>query len=72
MMNRIIDDFIELIIFEVKDGGEVNIGRFGKFYLMDTKPKHARNPKTGQKFILPAGKKIKFVPALQFKKITKK
>lgn len=63
----ITENVFRFIEDKIKDGAEVNIAGFGKFYTMDVKEKLVRNPKTGETSTLPAHKKVKFKPGLRLK-----
>ncbi|MBW3019936.1 HU family DNA-binding protein [Candidatus Woesearchaeota archaeon] len=49
------------------DGENVTISGFGTFKVRETKAREARNPKTGEKVNVPAGKK----PVFTFSKVIK-
>lgn len=64
------DDVVNKVFFEIasalKDGQKVVITGFGSFNMVITRPKHGRNPKTGQKLLISPMKKIRFKPAKDF------
>lgn len=55
-VNMIIDAFKE----EVKAGNQIALQGFGTFKVVETKAKKGRNPKTGEKIDIPAGRRVKF------------
>ena len=58
-----VDELLELIVEEVRKGGKVKIRGFGKFYLKETSPRTARNPRTGERVEVPARKVFAFKPS---------
>ncbi len=57
-----VEELLSLIVEEVRRGGEIKIRDFGKFYLKETSPRTARNPRTGEKVRVPARKVFAFKP----------
>ena len=52
--------FQETIQEGLKNDGDVTLRGFGAFAVKDTKEKAGRNPKTGEKIQIPAGRKVAF------------
>jgi DNA-binding protein HU-beta len=50
------DAFEEVVTSALKGGDEVQITGFGKFYVREQKARDGRNPQTGEKMRIPAGK----------------
>ena len=50
------DAFEEVVTNTLKGGDEVQITGFGKFYVREQKAREGRNPQTGEKMRIPAGK----------------
>ena len=50
------DAFEEVVTDALKGGDEVQITGFGKFYVKEQKARDGRNPQTGEKMRIPAGK----------------
>jgi DNA-binding protein HU-beta len=50
------DAFEEVVTDALKRGNEVQITGFGKFYVREQKARDGRNPQTGEKMRIPAGK----------------
>lgn len=62
-----IDAVIDTIMVEVAAGNGVVIAGFGSFQAVETKARTGRNPKTGEKIKIAAGRKVKFRAGLLFK-----
>ncbi len=55
-------------VTEVLQGNErLAITGFGTFSVSETKAREGRNPQTGEKITIPAGKKVKFTPGKNLK-----
>ena len=50
------DAFEQAVTDTLKGGDEVQITGFGKFYVREQKARDGRNPQTGEKMRIPAGK----------------
>jgi DNA-binding protein HU-beta len=50
------DAFEQVVTEALKGGEEVQITGFGKFYVREQKAREGRNPQTGEKMRIPAGK----------------
>ena len=50
------DAFEQVVTDTLKGGDEVQITGFGKFYVREQKARDGRNPQTGEKMRIPAGK----------------
>ena len=57
-----VEELLSLIVEKVRRGGEIKIRDFGKFYLKETSPRTARNPRTGEKVRVPTRKVFAFKP----------
>lgn len=53
-------NFVDTIKGFLDDGKSICFPRFGVFEVSETKPRMARNPRTGAKCFIPAGKKPEF------------
>ena len=53
---RYFNAFEEVVTDVLKSGDEVQITGFGKFYVREQKARDGRNPQTGKKMKIPAGK----------------
>jgi len=66
-VGKVINEFVELVCECAKRGEPVSIPRFGVFKVRERKERVARNPKTGEKFKIPAVKVLKFYPSLELR-----
>lgn len=57
---RFFDTFTEVVTDSLKDGQEVQITGFGKFYVQHRDAREGINPQTKQKITIPASKVPKF------------
>lgn len=63
----LINKLLEIIKQSLKEGEEVKISSFGRFYVHGRKPRKGRNPKTGEEAEITEGKTIKFKPGRPLK-----
>ncbi|GHU47770.1 integration host factor subunit beta [Bacilli bacterium] len=66
---RLLEDFNDLAIKEVKNNGAFKMLDIGKLKLVQTKDRIGRNPKTGKQIKIPAKRVIKFCVAKGIKGI---
>ena len=64
----IINDAFAVIRGALANEETVHISGFGNWQVKATKERNARNPATGEKIVVPAGKKIVFKPSAAVKK----
>ena len=64
---RYLDALMTVIEDALKDGEEVQITGFGKFYLQERKAREGRNPQTGKKMRIPVSKVPSFSAGNAFK-----
>ena len=57
---KLIDDLINLIILNIKNG-DFYLNRIGNFKIINKKKRLGRNPKTREEFIISARKSISFI-----------
>ena len=62
-----LDAFIETIQDTLADGDDVKLVGFGTFKVKETAERNARNPKTGEEIVVPAGRKPVFTMSKTFK-----
>lgn len=62
-----IDAMVDVIIEEIKNGGEVNISGFGKFCVSERAERNGVNPQTGESIVIAATKSPKFKAGKNFK-----
>ena len=65
---KFLDAFEQVVEETLAKGDEVNITGFGKFYVRKRSERTGRNPKTGEKMTIPAGKTPAFSAGNKFKK----
>lgn len=51
----------------LENNGEFAMQGFGSFKVQETASRVGRNPRTGEQITIPAGKRVKFVPAKALK-----
>ncbi|WGI36442.1 HU family DNA-binding protein [Mesomycoplasma lagogenitalium] len=61
--------FVDVVIAEVAENGEVGISGFGSFYSIVKKERETTHWETNEKFVIPSKKSPKFKPAKNFKDI---
>lgn len=66
---REVDFVFNYITKTLKSGGEILIAKFGKFAIKKVAKRNARNPKTGEKLVVPAMNRIKFSSSKAFKNL---
>ena len=66
---NIVDAFLGEIKEMLASGDTVNIAGFGTFAVTEKAEKAGRNPRTGEKIIIPAHKAPHFSPATSFKNL---
>lgn len=66
---EIIDFIFDSIKDQIRNQEEVSIGGFGTFKVKNVKERQARNPKTGEKVLVPAKSKVVFKPSKQLKEL---
>ena len=69
-VRMIIDDFLELVRSELKEGNRFELRGFGIFEVVQRKAKIGRNPKSPEKSIpIPSRKAVKFTPGRKMKSL---
>lgn len=58
----IVQKLLESVIETLAEEGRVELRNFGVFEVKNRKPRHARNPKTGEKVPIPARSVVTFKP----------
>ncbi len=64
---KVIDDFIGLLVAHLKAGDRLRLGGFGTLEVKDRPARTGRNPATGVAIQIAASKKIAFRPAKELK-----
>lgn len=67
----VVNRIFKIILEELKNGEEVSIVGFGKFYLYEHSPRPVRNPKTQEEMVLKSYKSMRFKTSNIIKKIFK-
>jgi nucleoid DNA-binding protein len=70
--DAVVDRVFEEISRALRSGNKVVVSGFGSFNAFDTKVKKGRNPKTGEKLLIPPIRKIRFKQSKDFFKIQNK
>ena len=65
---KVIDCFLLVASREIIENGEFILFPFGKFYVNQLKARNSRNPKTGETFLAPPTKILRFRPGEALKK----
>ncbi len=63
----VINSLLEIIVEEISNKNEVNIGKFGKFKVVTNKSRKGVNLKTGDTIIIPESNEVRFLPDRSFK-----
>lgn len=63
----VVDAVFEAMTDALKARDEVRIPNFGVFAVVETAPRKARNPQTGQEVKVPAGRRARFRPGKALK-----
>ena len=66
-MSQTLDALAEIVQEQVRDCEACTLPGIGKMTMVDTKAREGRNPATGEKIQIPAGKRVKFVVAKSLK-----
>jgi len=66
---QVLDSLIEEMKAALSRGERIEIRDFGVFSVREAKEKKARNPRTNEVVIVPARKRIKFVPGKRMKEL---
>ena len=64
---HLIDDFLSLIILNLKNEEKIKLSRFGTFSIRKKKSRMGRNPKTKEKKIISERNVILFKPSREFR-----
>lgn len=64
---KAVNDVVSAIIDSLTETGQVSIGNFGTFLVVQTTAREGRNPQNGEKINIPSKRRIKFKPAKRLK-----
>ena len=67
LIEHILEDLFEIILYSLKEKGKVKISNFGTFILRHKKSRIGRNPKTKKETIISERNVILFKPSKFFK-----
>jgi len=70
--SQVIEELFGAIFDELKNGEDIIIVGFGKFYLYENTPRPVRNPKTQEEMLLKPYKSLRFKPSTVIKNLLKK
>lgn len=59
--------FCDVAAAELLAGGEISLPTLGKLKVKETAARTGRNPRTGERIDIPAGRKVVFSPGKDFK-----
>jgi len=65
---NLIDEFFNLVIFNLKTEKKIKISKFGTFIIREKKARIGRNPKTKEKKSISKRNVVLFKPSKEFKK----
>ena len=66
---NLIEEFLSLIIKNLKDKGQLKISKFGTFSIREKKSRIGRNPKTREETNISKRNVVLFKPSKDFKKL---
>ena len=66
---NLIEEFLSLIIKNLKDKGQLKISKFGTFSIREKKSRIGRNPKTKEEINISKRNVVLFKPSKDFKKL---
>jgi len=66
-VKAVVDAFLETVQNVLKKGDKLALPGFGTWYVAKRKQRTGRNPKTGEKITIPAGKVPRFKPGNKLK-----
>ena len=66
---NLIEEFLSLIIKNLKDKGQLKISKFGTFSIREKKSRIGRNPKTKEETNISKRNVVLFKPSKDFKKL---
>ncbi len=71
LVKEIIERVFDGIIDTLEKEGRIELRNFGVFEVKQRKPRKARNPRTGEKVMVPAKKVVTFKPGLEMEEKVK-
>lgn len=67
----VLDALLATVSEELQKGGKIHISGFGTMEIKERAPRRARNPKTGESFMLDGRKYVQFTPCRELKEKVK-
>ena len=69
VLDNLFDDFLDIIIENLKKNKKIKISKFGTFILREKKSRIGRNPLTKEKKIISERNVVLFKPSREFKEL---
>ncbi len=69
ILDNLLDDFLDIIIKNLKKNKKVKISKFGTFIIREKKSRIGRNPLTKEKKIISERNVVLFKPSREFKEL---
>ncbi len=69
ILDNLLDDFLDIIIDNLKKNKKVKISKFGTFTIREKKSRIGRNPLTKEKKIISERNVVLFKPSREFKEL---
>lgn len=67
-VREVVEGFLDSVKYSLKKNDPLEIRGFGTFYVASRAPRKARNPRTGEKVLIPSRKQPVFKPSREMKK----
>lgn len=67
----LVDDFIDIILLNLKEGNTVSLRNFGCFDILERKQRSCPNPQTGERVVVPAHWIPRFYPSNKMRVVVK-
>ena len=69
-VREVVECFLDSVRYALKNNEQLEIRKFGTFYMVNRAPRKARNPRTGEEVNISARKQPFFKPSRELKKVT--
>ena len=69
--DMIVNELFDIMVEELRNGEDITIVGFGKFFLYEHQPRPVRNPKTQEEMLLKPYKSLKFKSSNTIKRLLK-
>lgn len=67
----VVEAFADISAAELLGGGEISLQGVGKLKVRERSKRNGRDPRNGEPIVIPAGKKVVFMPFKNFKEAMK-